>query len=226
MEVLYNLMKLIFVFSYLLISHMQSILGAENVYMKEIDSDITVPLILETKNVIFKDIDDLQSEVDSCWGFVKFIKILFRIENDEYRFELDETCNNFFPTFPYEIILHIDRFLDPLSTIMLSQTCTKARMMFSSKYWESKCQQEKLQFWSRDISPDKVYIANFWYKTQQLKLIKRAAAMGHPESKKKLNSMQANPKSNAQQYKEYYLKPRSPTLWYGKFSGEGYYYYH
>jgi hypothetical protein len=199
---------------FFLMSH--SILASELIY-DEVESDISVPLISRS-NFNENEIIDNTNEETSCFNFVELIKKLFRLKNNNPPLRLKVEHENFFPIIPIELIYNIACILDPLSIIQLSQTCIEAQIIFSTSYWEHKCRVEKLTPWSRDISPQKVYIANFWHKTQQLSLLEKSALLGNPESMKTLKTRRNRPHIEKSHFTCNYTEPPSHYL-YTKFGG-------
>ena len=168
--------------------------GYENVHKEEVYSDIGTPLIIRSNDISQRGEDNSwsQHEDDSCWCFVKFFKTIFCVGDKKCISELNMCYESHFLNLPPELILEVGDFLDPYSILNLSVTCKVTHEILSTNYWKNKCLEEKLIFWTNDVSPIKVYFANFWYKTQKIKFIKKAALIGHPQSKLILRSNQAN----------------------------------
>ena len=199
-------MKLFFALGFLFIFHMHYVFSCECVSDGEEYDDAHIPLILHS-NIIEKD-SQIYSEQDveaSCWSFIKY----FFSKGNEFTPEIKRCRADFFSILPSELIVYIGSFLDPLSIITFTQTCQDSQAVFTINYWDNKCRQEKLQPWDKYISPERVYVANFWYNTRQIEMIKKAALIGHPESKSILRSIQNNTRENKLESTEIYVEYRN-----------------
>lgn len=184
-----------------------NIFSSQSIY----DKDVDVPLISHNK-LRNNDNLGLDSHMSvSCCIDMNLISELIegllcckRYEQLDYE-KIEEPhivdqreYSDFLNPLPIDIIELISDFCaPPINIVNLSRTCYAALSIFSEKYWARKCNGKKWQKWSGNVSFKKVYIANIWYLSGDILLLKKADKLGHPASRIKLEGYQFNIKHSA-----------------------------
>lgn len=167
-------------------------------YLKDVsasmnlDEEETMPFLaskVELKNelILQKNVDD---NMASCFSFKKIICFFSQgRDNSEKRNTVNDP--NLMEMLPFESVINIAEFLDPLSIVNFSLTSKEVNGFFSDNYWKIKCLQKGITPWEKNVKLCKVYIANFFYQSKNTTKIRKAASIGHPESKQMLKNMKS-----------------------------------